>query len=51
MTPAQVRAAITAGSPHPIYLLESDDAPPRSELARAGSERGDEGRPRWNTAS
>lgn len=35
MTPAQVRAAIAAGATQSIYLLESDDAPSRSELAEA----------------
>ncbi|MEZ5417834.1 MAG: DNA polymerase III subunit delta [Vicinamibacterales bacterium] len=35
MTPAQVRAAIRAGQAGPVYLLESDDAPSRLELAEA----------------
>ncbi len=51
MTPAQVRAAITAGSPHPIYLLESDDAPSRFELAQAFFGLVDEGLHAFNTAS
>ena len=35
MTPAQVRAAIAAGTTAPIYLLESDDVPSRLELSQA----------------
>ena len=35
MTAAQLRAAIAQGKASPIYLLESDDAPSRLELAHA----------------
>lgn len=50
MTPAQVRAAIASGAPHPIYLLESDDAPSRFDLARAFLSLVDEGLHAFNTA-
>lgn len=51
MTPAQVRAAIAAAATHPIYLLESDDAPSRYELGQAFLELVDEGLHAFNVAS
>ena len=51
MTPAQVRAAIASGGTHPIYLLESDDAPSRYELAQAFLGLVDEGLHAFNVAS
>ncbi len=51
MTPAQVRQAIAAGTPHPIYLLESDDAPSRYDLAQAFLGLVDEGLHAFNVAS
>lgn len=51
MTPAQVRAAIAAGTPAPIYLLESDDVPSRLELAQAFLSLVDEGLHAFNTAA
>lgn len=51
MTPAQVRAAIAAGTPAPIYLLESDDLPSRLELAQEFLALVDEGLHAFNTAS
>ncbi|MEZ5290455.1 MAG: DNA polymerase III subunit delta [Vicinamibacterales bacterium] len=35
MTPAKVRASIASGSVAPLYLLESDDVPSRTDLAQA----------------
>lgn len=35
MTPAQVRTQIASGTPAPVYLLESDDAPSRLDVAQA----------------
>lgn len=51
MTPAQVRAAIAAGTPAPIYLLESDDLPSRLELAQAFLGLVDEGLHAFNTTA
>ena len=51
MTPAQVRAAIAAGTPAPIYLLESDDVPSRLELSQAFLGLVEEGLEAFNTAS
>ncbi|MEP7117197.1 MAG: DNA polymerase III subunit delta [Acidobacteriota bacterium] len=51
MTPAQVRAAIGAGTPAPIYLLESDDVPSRLELAQAFLALVEDGLQAFNTAS
>ena len=51
MTPAQVRAAIAAGTPAPIYLLESDDVPSRLELAQAFLGLVEDGLEAFNTAS
>lgn len=51
MTPAQVRAAIASASTHPIYLLESDDAPSRYDLAQAFLGLVDEGLHAFNVAS
>lgn len=51
MTPAQVRAAIDSGSTHPIYLLESDDAPSRYDLAQAFLGLVDEGLHAFNVAA
>jgi len=51
MTPAQVRTAIASGAPHPIYLLESDDAPSRYDLAQAFLGLVDEGLHAFNVAS
>ncbi len=51
MTPAQVRAAIASGNTAPIYLLESEDAPSRLELAHAFLGLLDEGLEAFNTSS
>ena len=51
MTPAQVRAQIASGTTHPIYLLESDDAPSRYDLAQAFLAVVDEGLHAFNTAA
>jgi DNA polymerase-3 subunit delta len=51
MTPAQVRAQIASGTTHPIYLLESDDAPSRYDLAQAFLALVDEGLHAFNTAA
>ena len=51
MTPAQVRAAIAAGAPAPIYLLESDDVPSRLELAQAFLTLVEDGLEAFNSAS
>lgn len=51
MTPAQVRAQIASGTTHPIYLLESDDAPSRHDLAQAFLGLVDEGLHAFNTAA
>lgn len=51
MTPAQVRAAIAAGTTHPIYLLESDDAPSRFDLAQAFLGLVDDGLHAFNVAT
>ena len=51
MTPAQVRAAIAAGTPAPIYLLESDDVTSRLELAQAFLALVEDGLEAFNTAS
>ncbi len=51
MTPAQVRTAIAAGTPAPIYLLESDDVPSRLELSAAFLALVEEGLEAFNTAS
>lgn len=50
-TPAQVRAAIRAGETRPLYLLESDDAPSRLDLAHAFLALVDEGLHAFNTAA
>jgi len=50
MTPAAVRAAIARGEARPIYLLESDDAPSRLELAEAFLALVDEGLHAFNVA-
>lgn len=50
MTPAQVRAALARGEAGPLYLLESDDAPSRLELAHAFLGLVDEGLHAFNTA-
>ena len=51
MTPAQVRAAIAAGTVAPMYLLESDDVPSRLELSQAFLGLVEEGLEAFNTAS
>lgn len=51
MTPAQVRAAIAAGTPAPIYVLESDDVPSRLELSQAFLALVEDGLEAFNTAS
>ena len=51
MTPAQVRAQVASGTTHPIYLLESDDAPSRYDLAQAFLALVDEGLHAFNTAA
>ncbi len=51
MTPAQVRAAIAAATPAPIYLLESDDLPSRLELAQEFLKLVDEGLHAFNIAA
>lgn len=51
MTPAQVRATLAKGEAGPIYLLESDDAPSRHDLAHAFLELVDEGLHAFNVAT
>lgn len=47
-TPAQVRAILAKGEAAPLYLLESDDAPSRLELAQAFLALVDEGLQAFN---
>jgi DNA polymerase III subunit delta len=51
MTPAAVRAAIAKGDTHSIYLLESEDAPSRHDLALAFLALVDEGLHAFNVAT
>ena len=51
MAPAQVRAQIASGTTQPIYLLESDDAPSRYDLAQAFLGLVEEGLHAFNTAA
>lgn len=51
MTPAQVRAAIAAGTTAPIYLLESEDVPSRLELSQAFLGLVEEGLEAFNTTA
>lgn len=51
MTPTQVRAAIAKGNVAPIYLLESEDAPSRHELAQAFLDLVDQGLHAFNVAT
>lgn len=50
LTPAAVRATLANGQAGPLYLLESDDAPSRLELAHAFLSLVDEGLQAFNVA-